>query len=161
MLRKFLAQIKEFAQKLIHRNRAFTETKPYPITLYGGQLVVRGTDTGGSGEYGASRNDHVHQGTDFLCEPHGNVFAPYDGELTRVAAPYKNDSRFSGLEFNFLNGTTMKVFYCVPNAKGYYKKGDIIGKCQDISQKYKSVPTHIHVEVRQNGVTINPVTFLL
>lgn len=123
-------------------------------------LKRRKCDSGGCGHFGARRSAHPdkpHQGQDFLVAPGSPVFAPTGGTI-RIAQPYANDPRFSGVE---IKGRvySVKVFYFAPNVQNgaIVKAGDLIGHAQDLGIKYGSVvPNHLHVEVRKAGIVSDP-----
>lgn len=135
--------------------------KFYPVT----NPLKRRT---GSGDYGAFRSAHPsipHQGQDFLVESGSAVYAAIDGKV-RIANPYKDDPRFSGVE---VIGTgkdsayKVKAFYLSPTVQAgqEVKRGDVIGYAQDLGIKYdpRYTPNHTHVEVRVGGVVVNPTGY--
>lgn len=144
------------------RRRAVASTA-LPLGPVVNPLVIR-VDGGGDGHFGTGRIGHIHQGIDLVCRPGQNVYAPFSGKVTRLATPYPDDLRWQGLviESDVL-GYECKLFYCTP-ASGVVgtgiERGQLIGYCQAISQKYSSgVTDHLHIEIRQNGVLKNPETF--
>ncbi|GEM_PF-2010018 len=141
------------------RRRAVASTS-LPLGPVVNPQVIR-VDGGGDGHYGTGRIGHIHQGTDLVCRPGQNVYAPFSGKVTRKAVPYPDDLRWQGMvvESDALN-YECKLFYCIP-ASGVVgspvERGQLIGYCQAISQKYTSgVTDHLHIEIRQNGVVKNP-----
>lgn len=121
----------------------------------------------GAGDFGAYRSAHPatpHQGQDFLVAPGQPIYAAISGKV-RIANPYKDDPRFSGVE---VIGTgkdaayKVKAFYLAPTVTGgqQVERGDVIGYAQDLGIKYSaSTPNHTHVEVRVGGVVVNPTGY--
>jgi len=122
------------------------------------KMIIR-NDTAGSGNFWKSRIGRYHEGIDLLCEKGETVFAPISGMIERKAYPYGSDKRFEGCVIK--NATTeIKLFYMVCSKVGQnVEKGDIIGVCQAISTKYgEGMKNHLHIEIRQDNVLINPET---
>ncbi len=108
----------------------------------------RGTDGQGCGAYGSPRGGRTHAGTDYVCDPGQDVYAPISGTLTRETRPYATGP-YSGV---IISNSRMDVslFYLLPNKAKIGKmvsEGDIIGKAQDISQKYPGITPHIHMQI--------------
>ena len=127
--------------------------------------VIR-NDSGGDGHFGTSRNrdtgKKAHEGVDISAKLNQKVYSPINGKIVRKAKPYANDSRFSGLLLEGLNGEEIKIFYINPLKVGEnINRGELIGKVQSISKKYNTVTDHIHVEYRQDGVLTDPTTLIL
>ena len=118
-------------------------------------MVIR-NDSSGQGHYRASRSGKVgaHEGVDYVCIKGEPLYAPEDCTIKRVAVqPYKSDPKYRGIEILTKNTNLwIKVFYVIPDKSllgKTVKKGDIIGTCQAIKEKYGgSMQNHIHVEVR-------------
>lgn len=121
-------------------------------------------DSWGLGRFGASRDGgkRKHNGIDLLTKKGEPIYAPFDLSFIRTTQPYKNDSKYIG---GFYNGGigTLKIFYMNPiTSKRNFKKGDIIGYSQAISEKYSgAMKNHIHVEIRdkQNNI-LNPSKYI-
>lgn len=113
-------------------------------------FIIRGQDSFGSGAFGATRGDKIHQGEDYLIKPGETVFAPMSGTVTRFPFPYGSDLSFTGIEIkNDLYD--MKIFYMSASVAIGTKlqAGQPIGKAQNIAGKYGSgMGNHIHIEVR-------------
>ena len=139
---------------------AFRKKGKQMITAFNGAMTRRGCDAGGCGHYGASRSNgtRAHMGIDILCVPGEAVFSPIDGTVQRRVDPY-GDGKYSGLQIADGKGLTFKIMYFEPLSEVIgteVKAGTFIGYCQDVSQKYASVPPHLHVETYQNGESVDP-----
>ncbi len=117
---------------------------------------VRGKDKFGSGAFGASRDggSRSHNGIDFVVTPGETIFSPITGTVVRYAAPYPDDSRYSGVVIQN-EEYLVKIFYILPNQVKPGQKvsrGQAIGVAQKISTKYGAGMTeHVHVEVWPGG----------
>lgn len=125
-------------------------------------LSFRGTDAWGSGDFGASRNGHHHQGLDLKVYGGMPIRAPFSGKI-RVGYPY-NDTAFYKLVEISDNIRKVKIMYVKPNLSNgdRVKKGDIIGYAQEINKRYSSsMINHIHVEYRILGRLVNPALYIV
>jgi peptidoglycan LD-endopeptidase LytH len=116
-------------------------------------------DSKGDGAFWASRIGRYHEGVDLVCQEGETVYSPIDGKITRKAYPYSNDRNYEGcVIFDDKTQTEVKLFYMVTNKVGQVvKQGDEIGKCQAINRKYGGgMINHLHLEIREEGVLINP-----
>lgn len=117
-------------------------------------------DGAGGGYYGALRGNRKHAGIDFICIPGKTIVAPISGKIARVARPYA-DGGYSGVEI-VGELMTVKVFYFNPLehlVKCFVTQGEIIGKAQDITQRYlndKAMTPHVHLEI----VKCDPAFFM-
>jgi murein DD-endopeptidase MepM/ murein hydrolase activator NlpD len=111
---------------------------------------IRGTDSFGSGAFGAKRSNHIHQGIDIVTKVGENILSPISGVVTRFPSPYGDDLRWSGIEIK--NETfSVKIFYVstVVSANTVVKSGQKIAVSQNINSKYGGDMTnHAHLEVR-------------
>lgn len=132
-------------------------------------LGIRGWDAFGSGAFGASRGTRKHQGLDLIIQKGDQVISPINGVFNRWALPYASDPKYKGFEILGTGehaGYALKVFYATPLPS--MKKGTTlqagrtpVATAQDLREKYGSKMTpHIHVEIRKNGVLINPETYI-
>lgn len=143
-----------------------------PITLYNGLQTRRLCDSGGCGNYGASRTraDGIgkHNGQDILCTPGANVMAPFAGKIISLSTPYADDNRFSGVALQVNPALLVKIMYMQPKVGIVGKEvtaGGVIGNCQNISLKYGAVvPPHLHIEVQEKQlgtwVKVNPDPYI-
>ena len=134
-------------------------------------------DRGGNGRYGAPRSykdkngnlkRYRHRGTDFECLPGQDVLSPIDGTIVRLATPYADDDRFSGLVIEN-DWITLKLFYVAVSATHQraampvgrsVRKGEKIGPAQDISHRYPGagVTPHVHLEI--TSLSLNPEWYM-
>ena len=112
-------------------------------------LPVR-NDTAGRGRYGAPRGGRRHDGVDFECLPGQVIKAPIAGDLVRWG-PYRNDPAWSGAR---IAGERMqiKLFYFEPfdDVIGtWVRRGQAIGKAQNIAEKYpgQGMKPHVHLQI--------------
>ena len=125
-------------------------------------LVRRGTDSFGSGSFGASRAGHAHKGQDYLGAPGQRVYAPIGGRVTTGAA--YADGRFEYLRRVTItgdNGERVSLMYVLPGVVigGQVEAGDVVGTLQTLQNTYPGIPNHLHVEVALNGVKVDPAPF--
>ena len=128
---------------------------------------IRGCDQQGCGYFGAKRKGHKHEGIDYITTPFQDVPIPFDCVFQRIAKPYADDNTLTGV---FCQGIgrykdySFKMFYVTPNISKLnreLKKGQIIGHAQDITNKYKGITNHIHLQVYKNNKIINPKEILI
>ena len=121
-------------------------------------LGVRGDDAWGNGEFGASRGKRKHKGVDFICTPGQSIWFPFQfGFIERISRPYVQGKYLGAQLYGYDGGCTYvcKMFYFIPRTMLIIdavslQRGMVIGKAQDISEKYKDMTPHIHLQVREN-----------
>lgn len=121
-------------------------------------------DVRGSGAYNAIRIGHLHEGIDIECKEGQAVYAPFDGEITRLAYPYAGDTRWRGLVLEGNNGITLKLFYVslTKNVGDTVLSGQQIAVAQAISKKYGvGMKNHVHIELLKNDQHIDPTPYFL
>lgn len=123
---------------------------------------LRQPDGWGDGAFDAPRGDRRHQGIDIVARVGDPVTSPIQGKVERKSFPYANDLRFTGVLLRgdgAHQGLVVKLFYVMPKARliGHsVRPGDVVGHVQDLTAKYPGITNHVHVEVRRNGVVIDP-----
>jgi hypothetical protein len=111
-------------------------------------------DKGGFGHFGASRKKTVdgrvvryrHRGVDYVCIPDQEVWIPFTAVLIRHKNPYEG---YHGVLFRG-KGIVGTLFYVDVSEELIGKEmreGEIIGRAEDISQKYDLVTPHIHFQI--------------
>ncbi len=149
--------------QLNQRSYPYPHPQFYPITSP--YQKIR-NDSQGDGFFGASRGRRTHNGIDILVTPGSAVYCPIEGVMLRMAYPYgtaRGNHQWEGcviVGVGDYRGYEVKIFYMRPFVIGdYLFPGDILGIAQDISRKYSpAMMDHLHVEVRRNGVLIDPAT---
>lgn len=153
--------------KLVRNYKLKQRAYPYPhppfYAITSPYQKIR-NDSQGDGFFGASRGRRRHNGIDILVTPGSAVYCPIEGVMLRMAYPYgtaRGNDQWEGCAIIGVGdhrGYEVKIFYMRPFVIGdYLFPGDVIGVAQDISRKYNpSMMDHLHVEVRRNGVLIDP-----
>ena len=127
---------------------------------------LRGQDSQGSGEFGAPRGNHTHQGIDLACMKDSLVRSVSAGSVTKIGYPYNPEDPEKGhlryVQVTDRNGFDVRYFYIEPMVKlgDSVLSGYAIGKVQGLTDIYKGITDHFHFEVKQNGKIINPHTYL-
>ena len=111
---------------------------------------IRIADKWGYGHYLAPRGDRLHLAEDFYCIPGQDIYSPIAGEILREITAYPR-SHLKGLVIqNQDMGLKLLYVSLTKNLVGkWVKQGEVIGKAQDIGDKYKEITPHIHVEIIQ------------
>lgn len=122
---------------------------------------------------GAGFYQYEHKGLDFKSDPPGPVYCPMPSELIRVGWAYPGDLRYRlvVLAASEDPGVIMKLLYLDPKDTlpgETYETGDVIGISQDLRFRYpadanhaQAITPHVHLEVREKGILIDPTNFLL
>lgn len=115
---------------------------------------IRGCNSSGCGDFGASRGGRVHNGVDIEAAPGTNIMAPFDGVLLRKGYRIYSDSRpaLIGIEIKSDSDYMSKLFYVTTSLPvGHrFKAGDVIAQVQNMKQYYSNpeMPNHVHQELR-------------
>ncbi len=120
-------------------------------------------DAYGSGQYGSSRDGGVrtHKGIDIIVTPGEKIFSPIKGNIVRQAMPYGNDPNYKGIVLKGTeqwNGYELKIFYVEGLFSGMATELQEIGTAQNLTLRYPGITNHIHLEVKYNGVQVDPFT---
>jgi murein DD-endopeptidase MepM/ murein hydrolase activator NlpD len=118
---------------------------------------IRKCDAYGCGNYGASRGNRLHNGTDYISVAGEDVYAPISGEIYSIGDPYKHANKHHG-KFDSIyiinKKYYVKVYYVSPsiNIGDYVSAGQKIGVSQDLSIAYPptrngSMTNHIHIGI--------------
>lgn len=129
-------------------------------------LPKRGQDSWGSGAFGASRGNRTHRGVDLACHPGTTIYAPVDGIITKIGFPYEGDWHYRYVQITDELQRDWRIFYIAPNLPINTKvRRDLteLGVAQDIAGKYGRhrahggrMKNHVHIEVRESGVYLDP-----
>ncbi|XP_070783534.1 leukocyte cell-derived chemotaxin-2-like [Enoplosus armatus] len=110
---------------------------------------IRGSDTFGSGGFGASRGSRSHAGVDIECQDGSRVYAPLDMTIIRQSTPYKYGTKTAinnGIVFE-AEGMTFKLWYIRPvKTSGTVTKGELIGTMLPMQSVYQRITSHVHLE---------------
>lgn len=120
---------------------------------------TRACDAWGSGQFGAGRGSHSHEGLDVVSRPGQQILSPISGEVVREAHPYAGDSRYTGIVIRGTgqwSGYEVKMFYVQGFRSGPIFAGEEIGRAQDITARYPGITNHVHIEVRFRGLLLDP-----
>ncbi|HEX9972285.1 MAG TPA: hypothetical protein VGD14_09460 [bacterium] len=107
-------------------------------------------DEEGSGEYGASRGNRIHNGIDYLCDDGQIIIAPFALTIERESFP-KLGSPLSGILWRH-DKTKGKMFYFKPHKHligQNIRAGDAMGIAQSVSKDYglSRMKDHIHFQI--------------
>lgn len=127
---------------------------------------TRGTDTWGSGWYGAPRAGRLHLGLDLQAMVGQDVLAPCCGIITREAHPYGDGGPWdTGVHLDGAGtaaGLTMSIFYVrpIPGIVGAsVHAGEVIGRAESLEGKYPGITGHIHVAIQRAGKPTDPTPY--
>ena len=102
----------------------------------------------------------VHDGIDFLGNDGDNVFAAYDGVVESV-----NYDALHGHSVTIKHNDSLKTTYSSLNTPTVtvgqgVKKGGVIGTMSSSATNEYSLGAHVHFSATENGVEIDPNTYL-
>lgn len=124
---------------------------------------LRGTDSWGSGSFGASRDggSRRHRGTDYTGRPGDFALAPIGGRIAHVGLAKRN-TMLGSIHIEGMGeyaGAYVKIYYARPMVeKGdMVAPGEVVGAVQDVADYYHltaaerpgPMTNHIHVEMRE------------
>lgn len=127
---------------------------------------ARTYDKWGSGEYGAPRGDHTHNGIDIACYPNSIICAIRPGTVTKLGHPYSPADPHKGhyryVQVTDDKGNNMRYFYIAPFVSDgqIIETGQPIGISQSFDDVYPGITNHVHFEVKKDGKVIDPTPFL-
>lgn len=155
-----------------------------PVRPYRG---LRGMDSWGSGNFGASRDGggRSHAGLDCITVPGDIIVAPFPAVVSRLGLAYVG-SNLASVHLKGVGtfeGWEAKLLYCEPDpglGGRTVAMGDRLGEAQDVAGYWKArepghvgdMKNHVHLEVRvtetrlidpvfhfpENLVVVRPVT---
>ncbi|MDO5968371.1 M23 family metallopeptidase [Flavivirga aquimarina] len=109
-----------------------------------------------------------HRGIDIETDYGDPIYAMFDGTAT-LAGSNSQDAGYFVVLTSSINGKTVtSMYFHMQNANrktGSIKAGDIIGYQGDSGNlkkaiKSKSAVSHVHIKIKENGVTVNPENYL-
>lgn len=130
---------------------------------------IRGQDAHGSGEFGAPRGDHTHEGVDIACYAGSVVYAVSAGKVTKIGKPYYDEGNKRGrnhlryVQVTDADGVNCRYFYVAPGVQvgDQVRAGEPIGKTQGLAKIYPGITDHFHFEVKTSaGAVLNPHAYL-
>lgn len=123
-------------------------------------LQKRKTDSYGSGAFMASRGSRSHKGIDYACWPGSLIQSPISGQVTKLGYAYADDLSYRYVEITDDKQARHRFFYVSPQVIDgqMVEKGDYIGQCQDIAERYNKggMTPHCHYEILVDNVPVNP-----
>lgn len=134
-----------------------------------GSLEVRGTDSYGNGAYLAARStgnvQRQHLGVDLLCKPGQLIVAPCAGKITRIGYAYPGDLRYESIHLqpDEWPAVDIKMLYVAPVniiEGDFVTCGEVLGRSQDLGEKYPGITQHCHVEIIIEGYHQDPMSYL-
>lgn len=127
------------------------------------KMQARKCDSQGCGHFGASRGDRKHNGIDLACMAGTAISSPVGGMVSKVGYPYGDDLSFRYVEIDGM-GYSFRMFYVDPLVREGQKvyKGDVLGVCQSLMQRYPGITDHIHFEIKDDhGDFVDPTPVLI
>jgi murein DD-endopeptidase MepM/ murein hydrolase activator NlpD len=125
-------------------------------------LPHRGTDSAGSGAFGAPRGGRTHNGVDYSAPVGAMIFAPASGEITKLGICYSDDHSYRYVEITSADGYRHRVFYVTPvMQQGNFvdARSTVIGHAQNICARYpdQGMTNHVHYEIKDpRGEFVDP-----
>jgi len=116
-------------------------------------VLLRGLDPKGDGQFAASRGGKRHKGVDYRYAEGDEVKSPVSGTVTRLSRCYNNEPYLLVEILSHKGAFLWRFLYIEPTVKAGQKilEGDLIGHAQNIASKYKGgMKNHVHVEVNIN-----------
>lgn len=127
------------------------------------KMKLRKCDAQGCGHFGASRGTRKHNGVDLDCEPGTLAGSLVDGIVSKIGYPYGDDLSFRYVEVES-QGYAFRLFYVDPAVtEGQrVKRGDILGACQALHNRYPGITDHLHLEIKdEHGDFVDPTPALI
>jgi hypothetical protein len=131
---------------------------------------IRGQDSRGCGLFGSSRDGGArrHAGVDYTAAPGQSVFAVIDGVVSKIGYPYADDLSYRYIEITSQDrhpggkSYVVRQFYVNPGVElgANVEAREAIGTYQELGSKYPGVTEHVHVEMRYDGVLVDPTELI-
>lgn len=123
-------------------------------------IVERGRDPKGHGDYGMPRGGKKHRGWDIVGNPGDLIKAPIDGIITKHGYMYDFAPQFRYVE---ITGQTYRIRLGYSELMDGLKIGDpiieadCVSTLQDIAGYWGGdMKNHLHIEVYKNGLLTDP-----
>lgn len=118
---------------------------------------------------GAGEIHYEHKGLDLVSAPLDPVFGPFDeGLVVRSwGLAYPTDVRYHTMHIRRVfdsRAVYYRAFYLTPASQSRYWKcraGEVIGHAEDLTLRYPGITNHIHIELRIDGVLVDPAPYLM
>jgi len=135
----------------------------------------RGCDVFGCGGFGQSRDQGTrkHEGQDYLGYVGQEVLATQSGTVTKIGYPYGDNLAFRYIEITQeqkdlfspeVDITVVREFYVLPlptiSVGTYIRVGRAVGVMQNLNGRYPGISNHVHLEMRRNGVLLDPSKYV-
>lgn len=126
----------------------------------------RGTDSFGSGEFGAPRGRRKHKGIDYTAAVDSSFLSKVRGTVTKLGWAYANED-YRYVEVTTQDTAKHRFFYVKPR-RGLkvgtnVQAGDTLGTVQDIAGRYndstRTMKNHVHYEILVSGKPIDPEVY--
>ena len=104
----------------------------------------------------------THKAMDFFAPEGTSVFAVYDGKVTNI----ENNPLLTGVTITIDHGNGLQTFYnSLADGDSVFigqsvKQGDVIGQVSVSNRQEYKESAHLHFEVREDGININPEKYL-
>jgi len=134
---------------------------------YKQDIIIR-ADTRGNGHFGAGRNgSRVHEGSDLFAEIGTDVLAARSGKVSlsrRILN--KNTQTGSGNYIIIRHPGNLSTVYAhllevFVNENDFVRQGQIIGRVGKTGNaNFRDIQSHLHFEVRKDGIAQDPMEYL-
>ncbi len=131
--------------------------------------AIRGTDTHGSGKFGAPRSGkgsmpRTHTGTDYVATVGQEVIAVLGGEITKIGFPYQNNFHHKYIKVSDQFSNVVRHLYVEPYAHitigTTVAAGEPIGTYQGLFMLYRGITEHDHIDIQRNGQYVDPASLI-
>lgn len=127
---------------------------------------VRGCDAQGCGHFGAPRGSRTHNGVDLIAGCGDIVRSLNHGIVTKLGLPYEPDDPAKGhlryVQVTDEYGLNFRYFYIEPLVEVGQEViyAQPIGIVQGLTDIYKGITDHFHLEIKIGDDFVNPTDLL-